>query len=74
MLLKEALLDILIKLADDFDRTDNEAATEVVDEIIQGLTSEKEIQPPTFEIEVDEDERAEIENILEQALKSMKSE
>jgi hypothetical protein len=72
MLLKKALLDVLIRLADDFDRTGNEEAAGIVDTMIGDLSSGEQDEPPIVEIDVDEDERAEIENVLEQALLSMR--
>lgn len=72
MLLKQALLEILIKLADEFDRRDLEDAAQVTDTAIQQLQGGDENAVPIVEIEVDEDERAEIESILEQALQSLR--
>lgn len=74
MLLKEALLNILVKLADDFDRANLEDSAEIVDNMIQNINNNSPESPEIIEIEVDEDERMEIQEILEKALQSMKGE
>ena len=45
MLLKQALLNILVKLADDFDRAGNEEAAGMVDSMIGKLNSEEPLSP-----------------------------
>ncbi len=72
MLLKEALLDILIKLGDGFDIANNEEAAKTVDNMIEDLRNGPSETPPTIEVEIDEDEREEIQRVLEQALESMR--
>jgi hypothetical protein len=73
MLLKEALLDILIKLADNFDMTDNEDAAKTIDKMIEDLNLNESESLPEIKMEVSEEDREEILEVLEQALESMRN-
>jgi hypothetical protein len=71
MLLKEAVLDILVKLADSFDRANLDKAAEMVDAIIEDLGDEASEEPQVSTMKVEESEMMEIKRVLQQALESM---